>query len=316
MSQTVVHPRLTIPLAPAAHRRAQQRSQAHRGQAHVRQVYLNTLAQAAVDRYLGYMGFETDWEAGDSSDPILQALLDVADLQVCGIGALECRPILMGMEAMGMEAVLTLPPETQDNRVGYVGVGLEPSLQQAALLGFVPTYVETVAIAHLRPLDDLVAHLRQLADSSPAPRTCLSQWLQGLFPVGWCALDELIAPQPQLAGGLRTHPTTERTVRRAKILDLTIQVGLQSVLLLVAITPEQAGTMGVSVQLHPLAMDARLPLGLRLGLLSEAGECLQEVRSRPQDHYIQLRYFRGALGEAFEILVAAGGVETVEAFLL
>jgi hypothetical protein len=48
---------------------------------------------------------------------------------------------------------------------------------------------------------------------------------------------------------------------------------------------------------------------------SKLGETLQEVRSRSQDNYIQLKQFRGLAGECFNIQVAFGDASVTEKFV-
>jgi hypothetical protein len=84
---------------------------------------------------------------------------------------------------------------------------------------------------------------------------------------------------------------------------------------MVAITPEAEQKVGVLVQVHPALEETYLPANLRLGLLSKLGETLQEVRSRSQDNYIQLKRFRGLPGECFNIQVAFGDASVTEKFV-
>jgi hypothetical protein len=51
-------------------------------------------------------------------------------------------------------------------------------------------------------------------------------------------------------------------------------------------------------------------------LLSEAGDILQDVQSRSQDNYIQLKRFRGNPGECFNIQVTFGDASMIETFAI
>ena len=44
-----------------------------------KQVYLNTLAVSAVNRYLHFLGWATNLKASDSHNPVLQTMMDTAD---------------------------------------------------------------------------------------------------------------------------------------------------------------------------------------------------------------------------------------------
>jgi Protein of unknown function (DUF1822) len=145
------------PIGTEAHAIAQQTQQRHRG-AKAKQVYLNTLAVSAVDFYLRCLGIETDWAASCSRDPVFQTLMDIADLEILHLGKLECRPLLPQAD------VVCIPPEVWSERIGYVVVQLNRSLQEATLLGFTTTVPESgeVAIAQLQAIADLPAYIQQV----------------------------------------------------------------------------------------------------------------------------------------------------------
>jgi hypothetical protein len=104
--------------------------------------------------------------------------------------------------------------------------------------------------------------------------------------------------------------------KRAKLIDLGIQLGNQAVAMLVNITAETDEKKGVLVQLHPTGGERFLPTDIKLTLLSKAGKKLQEVVSRNQDNYIQLKPFRGEAGKCFSIQVSLENVSVKENFEL
>ena len=141
----------------------------------------------------------------------------------------------------------------------------------------------------------------------------LSQWLQGAFDDGWQAIDALISPEANLV--LSTRNISEGA-KRGKIIDLGMQLGSQTVALLVNITQEAEEKLGVLSQLHPTGGENFLPPNLKLTLLSKAGKTLQEVQSRSQDNYIQLKPFKGEPGKSFSIQVSLGDISVIEDFEL
>ena len=158
--QTKTPPTFTVPLGRRAHKLAEQFFVQHTKQK-ARQVYLNTLAVHAVEFYLKCMSIETDWETSDSYEPVMQTLLDTADLEVKDCGKLECRPLLAGAE------VFQVPMEVWSDRIGYVAVEISDSMNTATLLGFVESVSEQeVPISQLRSLKELRMHLYQLRESS------------------------------------------------------------------------------------------------------------------------------------------------------
>lgn len=310
----------TLPLSASAHHRAQQFCHQHDSEPKVKQVYLNALAVSAVEFYLQCMGVNTNRCASQSQDPIAQALLDVADLELPGKGKLECRPLLPNT------SVLRIPPEVWRDRVAYIAVQLSDSLQEATVLGFAPAGSQEIVVDQLRSLDDLLDYLAPI--QSPAvSRVNLSQWLENLFETGWQSLAALTGvAQPRLAATFRN--STETAIRRAKLVDLGVHLGAEAVALLVAITslesnatenatePETEPGVEVWVQLHPTGETSYLPPTISLSLLSDQGETLQAVMSRHQDNYIQLKRFRGTPGECFDIKVAFGDTCTTESFVI
>lgn len=156
--------------------------------------------------------------------------------------------------------------------------------------------------------------------------TKLSQWLQGVIDEGWKTIDSLISPELALAFSTRTF---EQDIKRAKIIDLVIELGNRKFALLLNISPENSypensypetsqeqAKISVLTQLYPLEGEKFLPSELKLTLLSKAGKNLQEVIARSQDNYIQLKPFKGETGKKFSIKVSWGDAFVQENFEL
>jgi hypothetical protein len=306
--------KFTVPLSSSAHRLAKQFYRQQSEQKKAKQVYLNTLAVSAVKFYLRCMGIEANWEASWSWNPIMQTLIDVADLEIPKLGKLECRPVLL------QEQVIRIPPEVGLDRIGYLAVRLDQSLQEATLLGFVNTVPESgeLEVNQLRSLADLLEHLHQIRASTVKLQVNLRQWFENIFADGWQSLEALLATdQKNLAFGFRgDSPLGEASVKGAKLINLGLQLESQSVALLVAIASEAEQKVDIIVQVHPVGEATYLPLGLKLSLLSESKETLQTVQSRSQDDYIQLKRFWGSPGEGFSIQVTFGEASVTENFII
>jgi hypothetical protein len=305
----------TVPLGSEPHRLAQQFCRQQSNHKKAKQVYLNTLAVSAVEFYLHCMGIGTNRSGSSSWNPVMQFLMDVADLEIPSLGKLECRPVLPEVQ------IVHIPPEVWSDRIGYVAVQLDCSLQAATLLGFTQTAPASseLPISQLRSLADLLEHLRQIRQPEPLKiQVNLSQWFQNLFEAGWQSLETLLEKEQQnLAFGFRSaSQLSEASVKGAKLIDLGLQLGSQSIALLVAIAPETDQKVGILVQVHPTGGENYLPFNIRLVLLSESGETLQEVQSRSQDNYIQLKRFRGSSGECFNIQIACGETSVTENFII
>jgi hypothetical protein len=171
----------TIPLGRQAHDRArefarQSISFASEAQKNAvgKRIYLNSLAVFAVNYYLNWLAYETDWMGGDFADPILRSRWDIADLAIADLGKLECRPLWEG------ETRVALPPEATGDRLGYIIVELCNELNGAHLLGFLPSFDESstpefLSVSDLLSLDDLIDYLFRLESTT--------EFLQGNDPI-------------------------------------------------------------------------------------------------------------------------------------
>ncbi|VXD24372.1 conserved hypothetical protein [Planktothrix serta PCC 8927] len=269
------------------------------------QVYLNTLAVWGVHCYLEWMQIATELEASDSWNPIIQLCANVADLQITGVGRLECRPV------REKQQIVSIPPEVQIDRIGYVVVRIFDNLKTAEILGFVKTITqEILPLAQLQPIEELLVNLNAPQRAEFKTPVRLSLWLID----EWEGLWQSISRQPAL--GLRSLSRgDEDFIQGAKLIDLKMQLGSQSVVLWVALTPETEGQIAVRVRLYPATPDRYLPPNIQLILLSETGKILSEVQSRFQDNYIQLPRFRGMPEEQFSITVRLGEASITERFI-
>jgi hypothetical protein len=156
------------------------------------------------------------------------------------------------------------------------------------------------------PADNLLDYLQET-------RTKLSQWLQGVVDNSWQAVDALLNSEGSLAFSTRNiHQGTNR----GKLINLGMQLGSQPLALLMTITPEAEHKLSVVVQLHPTGGERFLPPNIHLNLLSKAGKNIQEVTSRSEDNYIQLKPFKGEVGKRFSVEVSLGDASVREDFEL
>ncbi|MCL1475379.1 DUF1822 family protein [Argonema antarcticum] len=282
------------------------------------QVYLNTLAICAVNDYMQMMDIPTDLKASDSWNPAMRLYTDVADLTLTGLGHLECRPVKV--DALE-EFTYYIPLEVPDDRIGVVVVAIDDRDRQAKLLGFAKTVTTgDLPIGQLQTPDDLLAHLECLYQllpetaaisqskiQNPKSKIKLSQWCQNIFAPGWQSVETLLDSRSgnlALGSGLRNSPIDKTIVKGAKLIDLGMQLGGQSVALLVAIAPETNEKVSIRIQVHPKFTESYLPPNLKLALLDETGNIIQEVPSRSLDNYIQLPKLEGSPGEQFGIQVS------------
>lgn len=303
----------TVPLGLSAHQLARQFFD-KQPSCRRKQVYLNTLAIYAVRFYLKCMGIEANWEASDSYDPLMQLLMDSADLEIPHVGSLECRPVLPGAQ------VVKVPPDAWSDRIGYVAVQLDESLRQATLLGFVETVSqeEEIPISQLHSLKELRNHLRQLSQPEPIKlQANLSQWLNNTFDPGW-QFPEAILGNCQKDFAFRTSTQLDgASVKQAKLINLGLDLESKFVALVVmVIKPPEQEEVTIRVQIHPEGEEIYLPPNINLALVSDSGEILDEAQSRSLDNFIQLNRLYGLTGECFNIQVAFGEISVTESFVI
>ena len=150
----------------------------------------------------------------------------------------------------------------------------------------------------------------------------LGQWFQEVFEAGWQSLDALLnADLGNLAFSFRQSQPSRKEVRKisvegVKLIDLGMELGNQSVALLVGLTAETSQRVSIRVQLYPARGQTYLPPKIRLALLSQSGATLTESVARTQDNLIQLKRFTCPTGKGFRIQVALNGFSITEDFMI
>lgn len=147
----------TIPLGTKAHELARKSSQAvcntDKDRDKVERVYLNSLAVYAVDFYLNFLGFETEFEQSNSQDKLMLQFLTEADLAVKNIGRFECIPVEQNTDCY------EISPDVCFDRIGYIFVEFSTSRTEAVILGFTETPSPKVDLNNLQSVDDLIDYL-------------------------------------------------------------------------------------------------------------------------------------------------------------
>lgn len=266
--------------------------------------------------------------------------------QNCEIGYFQIGKLNLGIIAFesALNGGVAIPAAAIDAAHFYVAVEILEERQQAILRGFCrhDRLIADRQSQNLQPdvqsnylipfsqwetqFDRLLLNLQFLApsaiplpnsDPSILPRVRLSQWFDNLVETGWQAIETVLGTE-EVAWSFRNVSSVDREagVRRAKLLDLGMEVGDRHLALLVAITPENDERIGIRIQLHPGETWQYLPANLSLTMLAETGEIVQEVRSRSRDTYIQLRYFKTLPGTQFGVRVTLNDRSLTETFLV
>ena len=319
MNNTESH--VTVPIGKKAHLTAGQFAACTTSPNKGKQVYLNTLAVYAVHCYLNWLAIESDLRQSDSWSLGIQGLSDVADLVLPGVGSLECCSVLPE------ETSLVVPPQATENRIGYVAVRLNESLDRAELLGFLgkiapASQPQQIAIARLQPLNALLERIPATTQTNNTNKvlTNLSRWLESTFEDGWLTMEALFEAQkanPALA--VRNEPQSRANnltsaVKRGKLIDLGIQLAGKKVALIVTCQPADE-EMEIRLQVYPAERFVSLPPNLQLTVLDEMGAISPElqVRARDADDCIQLE-FTGKVGERFSVVIALEDARIAEDF--
>lgn len=308
MNSTTQKLSFTLPLSFEAHCIAQDKVSEISNQEKRQQVYLNSLSVYAVNHYLRCMGFETDYLEGDSHNPLVIQLMNVADLIVKDIGKLECLPVLSEAE------FVEISPEVWENRVGYVIVQFNDSLKEAKIIGFIPEAAAEVYLSELQSLEDFLVYLTQLEVVESKQAETISnvvnfgQWLNGIVDASWHKLDELLKPQ-QLGLAFRN----EVSVTRGQKIDLGMNLDQISVALVMKVMSDSENEeVDILTQVYPVG-EMALPRGIKLIIGSETGETVYDVVSREDDNWIQSE-FTAESGERFNITVVYGDSEVTKEF--
>ena len=334
--------RLLLPeviwLKPEHFKQAREIRSQVRSEAHQWQIYLNSLALQSFEEWLKeripnqsfsrekISGAGSHLQVGEFKFWVIatEHLLDeVVNVPQNGIDNLEQTNFYVLLEVLEeQEEVVFRGFMSYDQLVNYrskVNLQLEDGCYQLPLSEFdaepnhllyycrflEPTEFPLGVSAETKVEEKLLEHLKKTT-------TKLSQWLQGNFDEGWHAIDALINPKTNLALSIRN---VEEGAKRCKLIDLGMQLGSQTVALLVNIT-EVEEKLSILIQLHPTGGKKYLPPELKLTLLSDPGKTLQQVQARGQDNYIQLKPFKGEVGKRFSIEVNLLDISAREDFEL
>jgi hypothetical protein len=297
---------LRLPITQTARITAEQFAQQQPTSEKANQVRLNTLAVFVVNDYLQMMGTAVELTTSDIWNPVMRMCADVADLNLPGLGRLECRPVSMGG--------CYVPPETWEERIGYVAVQIDEVHHEANLLGFVKNVVnERLPISQLQPMEAFIDYLAQL-QSPFAGLINLSQWVTGMFSSGWESVESLWNEPVTPGFAFRGDIEESTTIQRAKLINLGIQINNQLLMLIVEVSPDDQQN-DITLRVHPTGNEIYLPFGVTLTVLDETDTVFLEAQARDIDNYIQLQ-FRGSIGERFGVKLSFNDASVVENFVI
>jgi hypothetical protein len=269
-----------------------------------RQVHLNSLALYAADWYLQCLQFETQRE--DRADWWIQYLSRAATLEIIGIGKLECVPVT------GDTVTVTISPDLQADRIGYLFIKLDEFLSSAQIVGFVPKYSETVRLDRVQSTDRLIDYLCDL-EAKPVihPVVDLGKWAEGIFDDLWQNIAGLsLTPAYRNSRDLLSVKSTGGG-RQVKLGNLPQS---PSVILTVDYKQIDNVNFDLYLQVHPEIPETKLPMGLKFSALDDLGAEIGSVQTMTGDLAGEIVLEHGKKGEVFSIEIEFEGFKNSESF--
>lgn len=315
---------LPLPISQMARRKAQEFANLQPTPQKAEQVRLNTLAVYVINDYLQMIDIPTNLAVSDSWNPIMRLCADVADLEIIGVGRLECRPLKPQAQTC------YVPPEVWSDRIGYVAVQIDESAWEANVLGFSQTAQAELLMTDLLPIEALIDCLSQpLTEPSriipfiQQSTVNLSQWLVNAFESSWQTVESLLNPEEltpvfrlrNADNTITANNENSPTISRAKLIDLGVQIASQPFALIVDFTSVAEPRKEICLQIHPSGSQIYLPPALQLVVLDETGVVFLEAQARSADNYLQLQ-FSGLPGEQFSVKVALAEASITENFVI
>ncbi len=150
----------------------------------------------------------------------------------------------------------------------------------------------------------------------------ISDWLEGVFSEGWLKADSLfniqkISLATRSLNSQNGDNKQENIITAAKLIDLGIKLGSQSIVLLMACVPTRDDKITLTVQVYPPQGENYLPSNLKLSAFDEDDNLIQDtVISRNYDNCIQLKRFTAPRGVKFSLEISLNEVSLRENFIL
>ncbi len=269
-----------------------------------RQIYLNSLALYAANWYLQCLQFQTHHD--DRADWWIQYLSKSAALEIIGIGKIECVPVT------GDAVTITISPDLQDDRIGYLFVKLDESLSSAQIIGFIPKYSETVRLDRLQSIERSIDYLSDLETQSVTrPVIDLGKWVEGIFDGMWQNIEGLyLTPAYRNKKALLSIKTTGGC-RQVKLGNLP-----ESPTVLVTVDYKQIDVTNFDLylQVHPEIPGTKLPSGLKFSAIDDLGAEIGSVQTMTGDLAGEIVLEHGKKGEGFSIEIEFEGFKNSESF--
>lgn len=151
----------------------------------------------------------------------------------------------------------------------------------------------------------------------------LRYWFQNVCEAGWQTIGDIwkldqTSPftfRSASCLGKIAPDQPERSVSRAKVIDLGTELASQAVMLVVRLTLTSNGEVDIRLQVLPANGLICLPRGLQLVVLDESGATVIEAQARSMDNQLQIE-FDGCPKELFAVKVTLGDASITENFVI
>ncbi|MBC1240534.1 DUF1822 family protein [Nostoc sp. 2RC] len=141
----------------------------------------------------------------------------------------------------------------------------------------------------------------------------LRQWFQNIVADSWQTIESYLGTQPDFAFSFRqVADVVEQSIQRVKEIELANNN--QAVVLMLTLTAEIDGRVGIRAQLYPQERNVYLPRNISLALISASGEIVQSVQARETDNSIQLKRFKCPQNTRFSLQIVLDDFNFIEEF--
>lgn len=317
----------TIFISDADHITAKKFASEQSSPAKFKQVYLNTLAVQAVQRYINWFELHTDLEQSESWNPVIRSFNNLADLLISNIGRIECIPILPEQK------IIPISSEVSEDRIAYIAVQFQQELNKVCLLGFLPTLTKEqlekppqidelpgikeedllypITLEQLQPISQLHDYLTAVENRNNKPTGVkLSNWFTDIIDDTWQMIEQVFSPRKIAELGCRDSENNA-AIRARKIDFPTAKL---SVILTVSASELALINRKVQLTIYPQNRKT-LPEGGKIVIFDTEWEMIKNCETTIGDPLLTISH-SDKIGERFIVQIVFGQDQYIEEFVI
>ncbi|HEY9706433.1 MAG TPA: DUF1822 family protein [Allocoleopsis sp.] len=317
----------TIFISEADHITAKKFASEQSTPAKFKQVYLNTLAVQAVQRYINWFELHTNLEQSESWNPVIRSFNNVADLLISNIGRIECIPILPEQK------IIHISSEVSEDRIAYIAVQFQQELNKVCLLGFLPTLTKEdldkppqidelpgikeedllspITLEQLQPIFKFNDYLTKVENRNNQPTGVkLSNWFTDIIDDTWQMIEQVFSPQKLAQLGSRDSENNA-AIRARKINFPSANL---SVNLTVSATELALVNRKVQLAIYPENSET-LPEGGKIVIFDTDWEMIKNCETSIGDPLLTLSH-SDKIGARFIVQIVFGQDQYIEEFVI